>query len=115
MTRALVNAHCASLPGAENSDPWGGGHDCWKVGGKIFALVGAREDHGVSVKCADVETARLIIEMGHGARAPYMHASWVRLPWGMVDDAELQERLTTSYRLIRASLPKRLQAGLAAI
>jgi predicted DNA-binding protein (MmcQ/YjbR family) len=57
MSRAFVNAHCARLPGAEVSDPWGGGHDAWKVGGKLFALVGATEDHGVSVKCPDVETA----------------------------------------------------------
>ncbi len=37
MTRDEINALCATLPGAENSDPWGGGHDAWKVGGKMFA------------------------------------------------------------------------------
>ena len=41
MSRDLVNAICAGLPGAEVSDPWGGGHDCWKVGGKMFAVTGA--------------------------------------------------------------------------
>lgn len=112
MSRAFVNAVCAALPGAENSDPWGGGHDCWKVGGKMFAVVGAMEDHGVSVKCADAETARLVIEMGRGVKAPYLHASWVRLPWGIVPDEELRERLETSYRIIRAALPKKVQAGL---
>ncbi len=112
MTRAFVNARCAALPGASHSDPWGGGHDAWKVGGKLFAVVGAMEDHGVSVKCPDVETARLLIEVGRAERAPYFHASWVRLPWGLVDEAELGERLETSYRIIRASLPKKLQASL---
>lgn len=112
MTRALVNQTCAALPGADLSDPWGGGHDAWKVGGKLFAVVGAMADHGVSVKCADVETAALLIEMGRAVRAPYFHASWVRLPWGMVDAAEMVERLQTSYRIIRASLPKKLQATL---
>ena len=112
MTRVLVNAIAGALPGATVSDPWGGGHDTWKVGGKMFANVGARDDHGVDVKCADAETARLIIEMGHGVKARYLHASWVTVPFGLVDEAELRERIETSYRLIRAGLPKKLQASL---
>ena len=114
MTRALVNAHAATLPGAEVSDPWGGGHDAWKVGGKMFAVVGVMND-GVSVKCADVETAQLLIEMGRAIRPPYFHASWVRLPWGLVSDAEMYERLTISYRLIRGGLSKKVQASLGGV
>lgn len=111
MTRALINAHCAGLPGAEVSDPWGGGHDAWKVGGKMFAVVGVLED-GVSVKCADVDTAALLIEMGRAVRAPYFHRSWVRVPWSMVSDDEICERLTASYQIIRSGLPKKVQAAL---
>jgi predicted DNA-binding protein (MmcQ/YjbR family) len=113
MTRSLVNQTCAALPGASHSDPWGGGHDAWKVGGKLFAVVGAVETNGVSVKCADTETAALLIDLGRALKAPYFHASWVRIPFGSVEDAELVERIQTSYRLIRASLPKKLQATLA--
>jgi predicted DNA-binding protein (MmcQ/YjbR family) len=112
MTRDLVNAHCATLPGAERSDPWGGGHDAWKVGGKLFAVVGALDGHGVSVKCTDAETADLLIEMGRAQRAPYFHRSWVRLPWGIVPEGELRERLDIAYRIIRAGLPKKVQAAL---
>jgi len=112
MTRDLVNRHCATLPGAAHSDPWGGGHDAWKVGAKLFAVVGAMEDHGVAVKCPDIDSATLLIEMGHALPAPYFHKSWVRLPWGLVSDAEMIERLETSYRIIRAGLPKKLQATL---
>jgi predicted DNA-binding protein (MmcQ/YjbR family) len=111
MTRALVNAWCATLPGAEVSDPWGGGHDAWKIGGRMFAVVGTADD-GVSVKCRDVETAALLIEVGRAARAPYFHRSWVRVPWGLVPDDELRDRLTESYRLIRAGLTKKAQAAL---
>ena len=111
MSRAFVNAHCARLPGAEVSDPWGGGHDAWKVGGKLFAVVGTMDD-GVSVKTPDAETAALLIEVGRAARAPYFHRSWVQIPWGSVPEDELAERLDTSYRLIRASLPKKVQAAL---
>ena len=112
MTRAIVNAYAATLPGASVSDPWGGGHDTWKVGGKMFAGVGARDDHGVDVKCPDVETAQLLIEMGRANGAKYLHASWVTVPFGVVDDAELRDRILISYRLIRAGLPKKVQAGL---
>lgn len=72
MTRAFVNRFCASLPGAAHSDPWGGGHDAWKVGGKLFAVIGA-VDEAVSVKCRDVETAELLIELQRAERAPYLH------------------------------------------
>lgn len=109
--RDSVNAICAGLPGAECSDPWGGGHDCWKVGGKIFALQGV--EPGLSVKCPDVETAELLRETTGAGRAPYMHRSWVRLPQG-TDMDECAHRIRVSYRVIRASLSKRAQAALPA-
>lgn len=112
MTRAIVNAHAATLPGAAHSDPWGGGHDAWKVGGKMFAVVGAAEGNGVSVKCADVETAALLIEMGRAKSAPYFHKSWVRIPWGLVEDDELRDRISLSYDVILRGLPKKVQAAL---
>ncbi len=111
MTRAIVNAHAATFPGAEVSDPWGGGHDTWKVGGKMFAGVGAL-GYGVDVKCADVESAELLIEMGRAERAKWMHASWVTVPFDTVPEDELRERIATSYNLIRSKLPKKVQAVL---
>jgi len=114
VTRAFVNRYCGALPSAERSDPWGGGHDAWKVGGKLFAVVGA-VDEAVSVKCRDVETAQMLIELGRVERAPYFHRSWVRIPLGAkcaVPEDELSERLLTSYRLIRAALPKKVQSRL---
>ncbi len=109
--RAFANALCAPYPGAEVSQPFAPDYDVWKVGGKIFAVAG-RDGDGVAVKTDSVETARLVIEMGRATRAPYFHASWLRIPFGLVSDAELAERIATSYALIRASLPKKLQAGL---
>ena len=55
-----------------------GGHDAWKVGGKMFACVGA-ETPGVSVKTDSIETAQMLIEAGVGKKAPYFHRSWVLL------------------------------------
>ena len=110
MSRSTVNRICAALPGAEVSDPWGGGHDAWKVGGKMFACIGS-EGTGVSVKTADVETAQMLIEAGIGSRAPYLHRSWLHLPLDAPED-ELRHRLHASYDLIRASLTRKAQAAL---
>ena len=110
MSRETVNSICATLPGAEVSDPWGGGHDAWKVGGKMFACIGSVGD-GVSVKTPDVETAAMLIDAGVGVKAPYFHRSWIRLPWDCPRD-EMEHRLMQSYDLVRASLTKKLQATL---
>jgi len=107
----MVNKICQALPGAQWSDPWGGGHDAWKVGGKMFATIGT-VDTGVSVKTPDIETASLLIEMGRAVKAPYFHRSWVHIPWGQVEEDELRDRLTTSYDIVRAGLTKKVQATL---
>ncbi|MEI2804785.1 MmcQ/YjbR family DNA-binding protein [Albidovulum sp.] len=111
MTRDLVNAICATFPGAEVSDPWGGGHDAWKVGGRMFACIGTVTP-GVSVKTDGVETAEMLIAAGVAVKAPYLHASWVNLPLGTAE-GELRHRLARSYALVRAGLPRRVQAALA--
>jgi predicted DNA-binding protein (MmcQ/YjbR family) len=110
MDRDGINAFCGTLPGAERSDPWGGGHDAWKVGGKMFACIGAVVP-GVSVKTDSIETAGMLIEVGVGVRAPYFHRSWITLPFGS-DPEEMRHRLAVSYRLVRAGLTRRVQASL---
>jgi predicted DNA-binding protein (MmcQ/YjbR family) len=110
MSRDLVDSICKTFLGAEVSDPWGGGHDAWKVGGKMFACIGAVMP-GVSVKTDSIETAELLIETGVAAKAPYFHRSWVNLPWETPED-ELRHRIAASYRLVRAGLTKKVQAAL---
>ena len=110
MSREFINQICAALPGAENSDPWGGGHDAWKVGGKMFASIGALGT-GVSVKTPDIETATMLIDAGVGVKAPYFHRSWFHLPLDS-DADELRHRLEASYDIVRSSLTKKLQATL---
>lgn len=114
MSRAFVNATCAAYPGAEVSDPWGGGHDAWKVGGKMFALVGASGD-GLFAKCPDTETADMLKDAGVAIRAPYFHRSWVLVPFDRADEAELAHRIRVSYDTIRAGLPKKVRAALAPV
>jgi predicted DNA-binding protein (MmcQ/YjbR family) len=112
MSRDFVNQTCTSYPGAEVSDPWGGGHDAWKVGGKLFALVGTSGD-GLFAKCPDVETAEMLRDAGVALKPPYFHRSWVLVPFESADEAELAHRIRVSYEVIRARLPKKVQAALA--
>lgn len=110
MSRERINGICKRFPGAEVSDPWGGGHDAWKVGGKMFACIGAVTP-GVSVKTDSIETAQMLIDAGVGVKAPYFHRSWINLPWE-TDEDELLYRLENSYRIVRGSLTKKAQAAL---
>src|SRR5262249_30233616 len=73
----------------------GGGHDAWKVGGKMFACVGG-ETPGVSVKTDSIETAGMLIDAGIGLKERYFHRSWINLPLGTSED-ELRHRLAISF------------------
>lgn len=101
---------CTTLPGAGVSDPWGGGHDAWKVGGKMFACIGAITP-GVSVKCPDIETATMLIEAGVGKKAPYFHRSWILLGEDVSDD-DLLHRVQVSYDTIVSKLPRKTREAL---
>lgn len=48
MDRAGVGKVCLALPGATLDHPFGDDHDAYKVGGKMFAMVGATG--GISFK-----------------------------------------------------------------
>ena len=111
MSREMVNRISAAFPGAERSDPWGGGHDAWKVGGKMFACVGTVGD-GVSLKTPDLETAQMLIDAGIGVKAPYFHRSWIHMPFDRMQQDELRHRLEIAYDVIRSGLTKKAQAAL---
>lgn len=110
MTRKAVNDICKSLPGAECSDPWGGGHDAWKIGGKMFASIGTMQT-GVAVKCASIEQALHLEDLFGWPKAPYFHRSWVHIPLD-TNPAELRHRIENSYQTVRSSLTKKAQAAL---
>jgi len=108
--RKTIADICKPLPGAEWSDPWGGGHDAWKINDKMFACMGSVTP-GVSVKCADVETAELLKESGDAVNAPYFHKSWVRfLP--DADSDTVRQRIVHSYDIIRSKLPAKVRKSL---
>ena len=113
-----IRRHCLSLPHVEEDVKWG--HVlCFLVGRKMFCVVNLepqRDDRSlVAFKATPEEFAELTEREGI-IPAPYMARNhWVSLqeysalPW-----RELEERLARSYELVKATLPKKLQAALAA-
>ena len=112
MTRDTVTRICLSQPHATCDNNFGPGHDSWKVGGKLFAIVGSL-GQAVSVKTDSVETARMLIDAGAATRAPYCHASWVNVPLDAPED-ELAHRIGTSHALVHASLTRKARDALGA-
>ncbi|MFS4436997.1 MmcQ/YjbR family DNA-binding protein [Paracoccaceae bacterium GXU_MW_L88] len=106
--KARLQTICETLPGAVLDHPWDDQHDAWKIGDKMFAVIGAKLQ-GVSVKCSDVETAQMLIDAGVARKAPYFHQSWVQLP-PETEDEELRHRVLVSYDVIRSALPKKTQS-----
>ena len=114
MDRAGVGKVCLALPSTTLDHPFGEHHDAYRVGGKIFAMVG--EQGGISFKVSDI-AYEVLIESGHARPAPYMARNkWVNLP--QIDDwpdDELAEHLAIAHSIVAAKLTKkaRKELGLA--
>ncbi|MBM7067322.1 MmcQ/YjbR family DNA-binding protein [Actibacterium sp. 188UL27-1] len=112
MDRDIANRTAAARPGATLEHPFGDDLDTWKVGGKIFAIVGAK-GRGTTLKCANPDTAALLIDMGRAEPAPYLkRGGWVLIPWDRMEGEELAERVETSYQTVRATLTKKVRDAL---
>ena len=114
MDRAGVAKVCLALPAATLDHPFGDDHDTYRVGGKMFAMVGGHG--GVSFKASDIAYA-VLTESGKAVPAPYLaRARWVHLAdpadW---DDHELGEHLAIAHAIVAAGLTKKARAllGLA--
>lgn len=107
--KAEAMARAGEMTGAELSQPFGPEVDVWKIGGKIFAAI---TDEGVCVKCEGIPEARLLIDLGLAERAPYFHASWVRVPLTGAGGETVAARIAQSYAHIRAALPRAVRAAL---
>lgn len=111
MNRKDVDAICAALPGATEAHP--PELVSWKVGGKMFVCFGGEGNmDGASVKTPDTETAAMLIDAGAAQKAPYFHASWVRLPFATTKPEDMRHRINLSYDLIRKSLRKPIRDAL---
>jgi predicted DNA-binding protein (MmcQ/YjbR family) len=110
-----VRRFCMSLPHSTEQVQWGGDL-VFKVGGKMYAVVGLEVGPVcMSFKCPPEEFAELVERPGI-VPAPYL----ARHHWVALEDedalpaAEIKRRLRVSYDLVMAKLPKKTQAELKA-
>lgn len=111
MDRTGVGRVCLALPAATLDHPFGDDHDTYRVGGKMFAMVGGQG--GLSFKVSDI-AYEVLTETGHARPAPYLaKAKWVNLADpGDWDETELADHLKMAHALIVAKLTKKARAEL---
>ncbi len=115
MTIEAIREFCRTLPHVTEAVKWRDSL-CFLIGGKIFAI--ASLEHAsprLSFKCT-LQDAQELIETEGIIPAPYLaRYHWVTLERpDALRDAEIRARLTDSYRMKRASLPRKMRESLAA-
>jgi predicted DNA-binding protein (MmcQ/YjbR family) len=101
-----IRAYCLALPRASENLQWG--EDlCFKVGGKIFTIIGL-DSLRLCFKCTPDSFAELV-EREDIRPAPYVG----RYKWVMLDrldalaDPKLRELIAKSYEMVAAKAPKK--------
>jgi predicted DNA-binding protein (MmcQ/YjbR family) len=110
---AEVETAALALPAAELVIQWGD-HRVYKVAGKLFAIQSAPgTPWAISLKVTP-ESFTLLTEAGLARQAPYLaRGGWVQIDAGHgMPVAEVTARLEASYRLVRAGLPRKVDAAL---
>jgi predicted DNA-binding protein (MmcQ/YjbR family) len=113
MTNESIRAFCLALPHATEIVQWES-HLLFKVGGKMFAIIDL-DGHSCSLRC-DPEKYAELVEMPD--IVPTSHNMW-KYHWVTMEtliampDREFRELLTASYQIVRATLPKGVQAALS--
>ncbi|MEM6745901.1 MAG: MmcQ/YjbR family DNA-binding protein [Pseudomonadota bacterium] len=117
MTPDDLNTYCASLLSTTHVVQWGG-HDVWKVGGKVFVIAGVADDgSGVTASFKVTPESFDILQEQEGLRpAPYLASrgmSWIQhfQGTGLTDD-ELKAYIERSHRLVASRLSKKKQREL---
>ena len=115
MEITFFRSYCLSKNGVTEDTPFGPDTLCFRVGGKIFALVDILAFESVNLKC-DPELAVDIRERYTGV-TPCYHLNkkhWNTVPFdGSVPDPVILEWIDHSYELVLKSLPKKVQADLS--
>jgi predicted DNA-binding protein (MmcQ/YjbR family) len=112
MTNDSIRTLCLSLPHTSEVVQWGP-HLLFKVAGKMFCIIDL-EGHSCTFRCDPEEYAELV-EMAD--IVPASHNMW-KYYWVTTEtlvalpEARFRELLTASYHIVRATLPKGVQAAL---
>lgn len=108
VTHETVARAALGLPATTHVVQWGG-HDVYKVGGKVFAICG---DEAVSFKVTEIGFMALT-EGGPGRQAPYLaKGQWVSVNLADAAEEDIAHWIATSHSLIAAKLTKKARAEL---
>jgi predicted DNA-binding protein (MmcQ/YjbR family) len=110
------DAACLALPGATMTVQWGD-DQVYKVGGKMFAVMGRSVPQGgVSFKASDV-AFEVLTETGRAIPAPYLaRAKWVKFDdLEALDADEVADWLKSAHGLIASKLTKKVRAELGLV
>jgi predicted DNA-binding protein (MmcQ/YjbR family) len=115
MNLESVREYCLSLPHTTEIIQWG--NDLlFKIGGKMFAVVGLEPSHNVVMSFKATPEHFFELQEREGViPAPYMARNqWLALQrFDAVRDDELRDLIAISYRLVFEKLPRRVQQSLA--
>jgi predicted DNA-binding protein (MmcQ/YjbR family) len=114
MRLTALRQFALSLPHATVVKQWGE-NLVFKVGGKMFLIISIDGDtiETVGFKCSPADFRRLT-DLDGVVPAPYLaRAAWVQVQdLAALPAAQLDEQVRRSYDLVRAALPKKIQATL---
>jgi len=115
MTHATVREACLALPHATEDQPFGETVLVFRIGAKLFALL-ALDTHPptLNLKCDPeevVERQEQYETVGPGYHMNKRHWITVTLD-GSVPPSSVRAWIEDAYRLVRASLPRKVQEAL---
>ena len=119
MTRDEFNAFCSAMTATSHVVQWGGA-DVWKVGpqqgGKVFAICGWSDGQPAFTFKVTPFAYDVLAEMPGLRPAPYLASrgmTWIQQYAAPgLSDADLQEHIGASYRLVAMGLSKKKRAEL---
>ena len=105
--------YCLGKPDATEDMPFGEEHLVFKIGGKIFALLGLEEIPATANLKCDPDRALELRDRYEEVRAGYhmnkKHWNTVEIGGG-IPEAELRRMIDHSYELVVQGLPKAVRA-----
>ena len=110
----MIREHCLSLPHTTEQIQWGN-HLLFKIGGKMYAITSVDDPSGkITFKVPEEEFDDLVEREGIGQAAYLAKRKWISIEnEATMPRAELRQRLTRSYELVKSGLPKKAQTELS--
>lgn len=112
MKKSDLESHLGSLPGSEESYPFGPEAKVFKVAGKMFSLVSQNEKiPRLTVKCDPDDGAALVGQFDSVVPGYYMNKKhWITISLtDEIEDEMIIKLAAESYNLVISKLPKKIQ------